>query len=111
MDELKEKKMKPVEESSDDMKVLDELTNSEYKWGFITDIESETAAKGLNEDVVRMISMKKNEPGWMTEWRLKAFRYWQKMEEPKWSNVKYPQIDFQDISYYSAPKQKPKLKS
>ena len=99
------------EELSDDMKVLDDVTSSEYKWGFVSDIESETAAKGLNEDVVRMISKKKNEPEWMTAWRLKAFKHWLKMHEPKWSNVKYPQIDFQDISYYSAPKQKPKLQS
>jgi len=96
---------------SDDMKVIDEVTSSEYKWGFVTEIESETAAKGLNEEVVKMISRKKDEPIWMTEWRLKAFRYWQKMEEPKWPNVQYPQIDFQDISYYSAPKQKPQLAS
>jgi Fe-S cluster assembly protein SufB len=118
MNELKEashhsdgEEIKPVEELSDDMKVLDDLTSSEYKWGFVTDIESETAAKGLNEDVVRMISQKKNEPEWMTEWRLKAFRYWLKMEEPTWSNVHYPKIDFQNISYYSAPVQKPKLNS
>jgi Fe-S cluster assembly protein SufB len=102
---------KNIEEKSDDMKVIDELTSSEYKWGFITEIESETVAKGLSEDVVRMISKKKNEPDWMTEWRLKAFRYWQKIEEPKWPNVHYPQIDFQNISYYSAPKQKPTLES
>ncbi|MDP2037232.1 MAG: Fe-S cluster assembly protein SufB, partial [Ignavibacteria bacterium] len=93
------------------MRVIDDVTSSEYKWGFVTDIESETAAKGLNEDVVRMISKKKNEPEWMTEWRLKAFRYWQKMEEPTWPNVHYPEIDFQNISYYSAPKQKPQLNS
>ncbi len=111
MNEIKEKETKPTEEISDDMKVLDDLTSSEYKWGFVTEIESETAAKGLNEDVIRMISEKKNEPDWMTEWRLKAFRYWQKMEEPKWANVHYSKIDFQDISYYSAPKQKPKLSS
>ncbi len=111
MNEIEEKKTISTETSSDDMKVLDDLTSSEYKWGFITDIESETAAKGLNEDVVRMISKKKNEPEWMTEWRLKAFRYWQKMEEPNWPNVHYPKINFQDISYYSAPKQKPKLNS
>ncbi|KAF0151606.1 MAG: Fe-S cluster assembly protein SufB [Ignavibacteria bacterium] len=108
MNEIKENQ---AEELSDDMKVIDEVTSSEYKWGFVTEIESETAAKGLNEDVVRMISGKKGEPQWMTEWRLKAFRYWQKMEEPKWHNVHYPQIDFQDISYYSAPKQKPQLNS
>jgi len=111
MNEIEEKKTISDETSSDDMKVLDDLTSSEYKWGFITDIESETAAKGLNEDVVRMISKKKNEPEWMTEWRLKAFRYWLKMEEPTWPNVHYPKIDFQNISYYSAPKQKPKLNS
>lgn len=108
MDEIKEK---VNEELSDDMKVIEDVTSSEYKWGFITDIESETAPKGLSENVIRMISSKKNEPEWMTEWRLKAFRYWQKMEEPKWPNVHYPKIDFQDISYYSAPKQKPKLNS
>lgn len=109
MNEISE--INQIEETNNDQKVLDDLTNSEYKWGFVTDIESETAAKGLNEDVVRMISKKKNEPDWLTEWRLKAFRYWQKMEEPTWPNVHYPKIDFQDISYYSAPKQKPKLQS
>ena len=96
---------------SDEMKIVDDITQSEYKWGFITDIESVTDAKGLNEDVVRLISKRKNEPEWMTEWRLKAFRHWLKMEEPKWPNVKYPQIDFQNISYYSAPKKKEKLNS
>lgn len=108
MNEINEKE---AEELSDDMKLLDEQISSDYKWGFVTDIESETAAKGLNEDVVRMISAKKGEPEWMTEWRLKAFRYWLKMEEPKWPNVHYPKIDFQNISYYSAPKQKPQLNS
>ena len=111
MNEIKEKAPNESPEVSDNMKVLDEVTSSDYKWGFVSEVESETAPKGLNEGVIRMISAKKNEPDWMTEWRLKAFRYWQKMEEPKWPNVKYPQIDFQDISYYSAPKQKPKLKS
>jgi Fe-S cluster assembly protein SufB len=96
---------------SDDMKVIDDLTQSEYKWGFVTDIEADEAPKGLNEDIVRFISKKKNEPDWMTEWRLKAFKYWQKMTEPKWSHVKYPEIDFQDIRYYSAPKNKPELES
>jgi len=111
MNEVKEKETKSAEETSENMKVLDDLTSSEYKWGFITDIESETVPKGLNEDVVRMISKKKNEPDWMTEWRLKAFRYWQKMEEPRWPNVHYPKINYQDISYYSSPKQKSKLNS
>jgi Fe-S cluster assembly protein SufB len=110
MNEIKEKDQKP-EELSEDMKVLDDLTSSEYKWGFITDIETETAPKGLSEDVVRLISSKKHEPEWMTEWRLKAFRYWKKMEEPHWPNVQYPPIDYQDLSYYSAPKKKPQLNS
>lgn len=96
---------------SDDMKIVDDLTQGEYKWGFVTDIEAETAPKGLNEDIIRLISSKKNEPEWMTEWRLKAFRHWLKMVEPKWPNVKYPPIDFQDIIYYSAPKKKEKLNS
>jgi len=109
MNEIKEKVTKPEDKLSDDMKVLDELTSSEYKWGFVTDIDTETVPKGLNEDVIRLISKKKNEPDWMTQWRLKAFRYWQKMEEPHWPNVKFEPIDYQDISYYSAPKQKPQL--
>ncbi len=100
-----------AEELAEDMKVLGEVTSSEYKWGFVTDIDSETVPKGLNEEIIKLISKKKNEPEWMTGWRSKAFKYWQKMEEPKWQNVKHPQIDFQDISYYSAPKQKPKLES
>lgn len=99
------------EELSEDMKIIEDVTSTDYKWGFVTDIDSETAPKGLNEDIIRLISAKKNEPEWMTEWRLKAYRYWLKMEEPKWPNVHYPQVDFQDISYYSAPKQKPKLNS
>jgi Fe-S cluster assembly protein SufB len=110
MNEIKEKDKKP-EELSEDMKVLDDLTSSEYKWGFITDIETETAPKGLSEDVIRLISSKKHEPEWMTEWRLKSFRYWKKMEEPHWPNVQYPPIDYQDLSYYSAPKKKPQLNS
>ncbi|MBU0558429.1 MAG: Fe-S cluster assembly protein SufB [Bacteroidetes bacterium] len=96
---------------SDEMKLVEDLTQSEYKWGFSTDIDADEAPKGLNEDIVRFISAKKNEPEWMTEWRLKAFRHWQNMVEPKWSKVKYPEIDFQDIKYYSAPKTKPKLES
>jgi len=96
---------------SDDMKIVDDLTQSEYKWGFVTDIEAESAPRGLTEDTVRLISKKKNEPEWMTEWRLKAFRHWLKMVEPKWANVHYPPIDFQDIIYYSAPKKKEKLDS
>ena len=77
-----------------------------YKWGFDSDIESDIAPRGLSEDIVRLISMKKGEPDWMLEWRLKAYRHWLTLnnEEPKWANIKYPPIDFQDIIYYAAPK-------
>ena len=96
---------------SEDLKILDEVTQSEYKWGFVSNIESDNAPKGLNEDTVRFISNKKSEPEWLLEWRLKAFRHWLTMEEPVWANVHYPKIDFQDIIYYSAPKAKPVLNS
>lgn len=88
-----------------------ELETQEYEYGFYTDIESDTFPPGLNEDVVRAISAKKGEPEWMTEWRLEAFRYWEEMEEPEWANVTYEKPDFQAISYYSAPKNTPKLNS
>jgi Fe-S cluster assembly protein SufB len=96
---------------SEDQKILDEVTSSEYKWGFVSNIESENAPKGLSEDIVRFISLKKREPEWLLEWRLKSFRQWQQMTEPKWPNVHYPKIDFQDIIYYSAPKPKKVLNS
>jgi len=82
-----------------------------YKYGFVTDIESEVVPAGLNEDVIRLISSKKDEPEWMLDWRLKAYRNWLKMQEPHWPNVKYGPIDYQAISYYAAPKQRPKLES
>jgi len=85
--------------------IVDELTQSDYKYGFVTDIEHDLAPKGLNEDTIRFISEKKNEPEFMLEWRLKAFRFWQQMKEPKWANVKFPPIDYQDAYYYAAPKQ------
>lgn len=91
--------------------ILEEITQSDYKYGFVTDIEMDSAPKGLSEDIVRFISAKKNEPEFMLEYRLKAFRYWQTMKEPEWAHVSYPKIDFQDIIYYAAPKQKPELKS
>ncbi len=87
------------------------LTNREYKYGFVTTIETEDFPRGLNEDIVRMISERKNEPGFMLEWRLKAYRHWKTMKEPKWPNFKYGPIDYQAISYYSAPKQKSKPNS
>jgi Fe-S cluster assembly protein SufB len=85
---------------------VEELTNREYQYGFVTDIEAETAPRGLSEEVIRFISAKKNEPEFMLEWRLKAYRHWLTMEEPKWQNVHYPAIDYQNIFYYSAPKKK-----
>lgn len=95
--------------TEDDLKK--ELDNKEYKYGFYTDIESDTFPIGLNEDIVRAISKKKNEPEWMTNWRLEAYRMWEKMEEPDWANVHYKKPNFQDISYYSAPNKKPKYDS
>src|SRR5688572_13935859 len=86
--------------------VLETLVNQPYKHGFVTDIESDTAAKGLSEDTIRFISAKKNEPEWLLEFRLKAYRHWLTMTEPTWPNVKYPKIDYQDIIYYSAPRPK-----
>ncbi|MCA3632203.1 MAG: Fe-S cluster assembly protein SufB [Methylobacterium sp.] len=83
----------------------------QYKYGFVTDIESELAPKGLDEDTVRFISAKKNEPAWLLEWRLDAFRRWQTMQEPTWARVRYPEIDFQDLHYYAAPKKTPGPKS
>ncbi|MGK7394048.1 MAG: Fe-S cluster assembly protein SufB [Candidatus Cyclobacteriaceae bacterium M3_2C_046] len=96
---------------SSDSRILEEFTQSEYKYGFETKIEADAAPKGLNEDIVRFISAKKNEPEWLLEWRLKAYRRWLELKEPQWPNVKYPEIDYQDIIYYSAPKQKAKLNS
>jgi Fe-S cluster assembly protein SufB len=88
-----------------------ELANKEYKYGFVTEIESDAIPRGLNEDIIRIISGKKNEPEFLLEWRLKAFRHWLTMEEPKWPNVHYPPIDYQNIIYYAAPKQKKTLNS
>lgn len=95
--------------TEDDLR--EELKTKEYEYGFYTDIESDTFAPGLNEDVVRAISIKKNEPQWMTDWRIESFRAWKEMVEPEWANVNYIKPDFQSISYYSAPNTKPKLNS
>ena len=91
--------------------ILDEITATDYKYGFTTDIESDTVPPGLNEDVIRLISEKKNEPQWMLDWRLDAYKTWLEMEEPEWSNVTYTKPDFQAVSYFSAPKQKKELGS
>ncbi|MBP1655288.1 MAG: Iron-regulated transporter rane component SufB [Bacteroidetes bacterium] len=90
---------------------IETLANKEYKYGFVTDIEADAVPKGLSEDVIRTISSKKGEPEWLLEWRLKAYRHWLTMKEPTWANVHYPRIDYQDIVYYSAPKQKAGPKS
>jgi Fe-S cluster assembly protein SufB len=95
----------------EEKQLLDEVTTSEYKYGFVTDIEADEAPKGLNEDIIKFISAKKEEPAWLLEWRLKAFDQWKKMTEPDWANVVYPKPDFQDIIYYSAPKAKKELDS
>src|SRR6476660_4290107 len=93
----------------------EELVNREYKYGFVTEIETDTVPRGLNKDIVRLISAKKNEPSFMLDWRLKAYRHWVKLAkseaEPKWANVHYPPIDYQDVIYYAAPKQKKALNS
>ena len=85
---------------------IETLATQEYKWGFVTDIEADSIPRGLSEDVIRLISNKKQEPEWLLEWRLKAYRHWLSMREPSWANVHYPPIDYQDIIYYAAPKSK-----
>ncbi len=97
--------------ANDQDKIIHEVTGAEYKYGFVTQIETETIPKGLSEDVVRLISQKKNEPDWMLEFRLKAFRHWQNMEMPQWAYLNSPDIDLEEVIYYAAPKQKPKLES
>jgi Fe-S cluster assembly protein SufB len=100
---------------STNINTIRDLAEREYKWGFVTDIEEERVPKGLNEDIIRLISAKKNEPEFMLQWRLKAYRHWVSLEkaqaEPKWANIKYSPINYQGIAYYSAPKRKPSLKS
>jgi Fe-S cluster assembly protein SufB len=90
---------------------IHEIAEQDYKYGFVTNIEADTAPPGLNEDIIRFISAKKEEPEWLLEWRLRSFRHWLTMKEPTWANVHYPPIDYQASSYYSAPKQKKKLNS
>src|SRR5688572_10548576 len=90
---------------------IQQIAEQEYKYGFVTNIEADTVPPGLNEDVIRLISSKKGEPEWLLDWRLRSFRHWLTMKEPEWANVKYDPIDYQAISYYSAPKQKKQLNS
>jgi Fe-S cluster assembly protein SufB len=93
----------------EELDVLEQTVASDYKYGFVTEIDTDVVPKGLNEDVIRMISHKKNEPEWMLQWRLKAYAHWLKMEEPTWPNVHYPKINYQDIIYYAAPRKKKQL--
>jgi Fe-S cluster assembly protein SufB len=93
-------------EAEDEMRTIEKTVFSDYKYGFVTNIEADEAPRGLNEDVIRFISARKKEPHWMLEWRLKAYRHWLTMKTPDWANIKYPPIDYQNIIYYSAPKQK-----
>jgi Fe-S cluster assembly protein SufB len=95
----------------DQDKIINDVTSGEYKYGFYTDIEMERIPKGLNEDIIRLISRKKNEPEWLLEFRLKSFRHWQTMKMPTWANLKIPPINYQDIIYYAAPKQKASIES
>ena len=97
--------------SSTEVSTIEELTNKEYKYGFVSDIEAESLPAGLNEDTIKKISAIKGEPEFMLEWRLKAYHHWLTLTEPHWANVKYPKINYQAISYYSAPKKKPQLNS
>ena len=91
--------------------VVEQLANREYKYGFVTDVEADAVSPGLSDETIRLISAKKDEPAWMLEWRLNAFRFWQTMAGPTWHNVRFPPIDYQNIIYYSAPKKKPTLNS
>jgi Fe-S cluster assembly protein SufB len=97
--------------STTEKATIEELAEKEYKYGFVTDIEADALPNGLNEEIITQLSAKKNEPEWMLNWRLKAYNQWLKMKEPHWANVKYPPINYQDITYYSAPKKKPQLNS
>jgi len=97
------------------LNTIRDLADREYKWGFVTDIEEERVPKGLNEETIRLISAKKKEPEFMLQWRLKAYHHWASLEkaeaEPKWANIKYGPINYQEITYYSAPKRKPSLQN
>jgi Fe-S cluster assembly protein SufB len=97
--------------SNTEVGTIEELANKEYKYGFVTEIEADSLPIGLNEDIIKQLSSIKKEPEWMLEWRLKAYRQWLTMKEPHWANLKYNPVDYQDLTYYSAPKKKPQLNS
>ncbi len=97
--------------SNTEVGIIEELANKEYKYGFVSDIEADTLPSGLNEHIIKQLSAIKKEPEWMLEWRLKSYRQWMTMKEPHWANIKYNPVDYQDITYYSAPKKKPQINS
>jgi Fe-S cluster assembly protein SufB len=98
-------------DSNPNENIIEKVTNKEYEFGFVTDIETDFAPKGLNEDIIRLISAKKEEPEWLLEFRLKAYRHWLTMKQPTWAHLNIPPIDYQDIIYYAAPKKKKELQS
>ena len=101
----------PQKKNEESEKIIDEVTSSDYKYGFVTDIDTEVIPKGLNEEIIRLISSKKNEPEWLLDFRLKAFAHWKTLEMPRWAHLDIPEIDYQAISYYAAPKKKESPKS
>lgn len=105
------KDLQPQKKNEESEKIIDEVTSSDYKYGFVTDIDTEVISKGLNEEIIRLISSKKNEPEWLLDFRLKAFAHWKTLEMPRWSHLDIPEIDYQAISYYAAPKKKESPKS
>ena len=111
MDKENNNKNMAPEERKDDSRVIDDVTSGDYKYGFVTDVDTEVIPVGLSEDVVRLISRKKNEPEWLLDFRLKAYRHWLTMTPPKWGHLNMPDIDFQAISYYAAPVKKEGPKS
>ena len=105
------KDLQPQKKNEKSEKIIDEVTSSDYKYGFVTDIDTEVIPKGLNEEIIRLISSKKNEPEWLLDFRLKAFAHWKTLEMPRWAHLDIPEIDYQAISYYAAPKKKESPKS
>lgn len=105
------KDLQPQKKNEESEKIIDEVTSSDYKYGFVTDIDTEVIPKGLNEEIIRLISSKKNEPEWLLDFRLKAFAHWKTFEMPRWAHLDIPEIDYQAISYYAAPKKKESPKS
>ena len=100
-----------IMDSNPNENIISEVTNKEYEYGFVTDIETDFVPKGLNEDIIRLISKKKEEPEWLLEFRLKAFRHWQTLKQPNWAHLDLPEINYQDIIYYAAPRKRQEKQS